>query len=51
MFHVIASILKLVLVVIALYMMYLSKDKKPNRTYWLIAAIYWFVNFLSGIFK
>ena len=51
MFHVIASILKLVLVVIALYLMYLNRNKKENRLYWMIAAVYWFVNFLSGIFK
>lgn len=50
MFHIIASILKLVLVGIALYLMYLNKNKQPNRLYWMIAAIYWFVNFLSGIF-
>lgn len=50
MFHIIASILKLVLVGIALYLMNLHKDKKVNRIYWLVAAVYWFVNFLSGIF-
>ena len=50
MFHIIASILKLVLVAIALYLMNMHKDKKENRLYWMIAAIYWFVNFLSGIF-
>ena len=51
MFSILASILKLILVFISIYLLNLQ-NKQNNKNlfyYWLIVAAYWLFNFLSGL--
>ena len=50
---IIVHILKAILVVFSCYLSY-SQHKNNNstlRNYWIVVALYWFFNLLSGLLK